>query len=157
MKTGNIISTVLALSLILTAALAFAQPWKGWKGSGGWGNRSQYQRMYNPKTVVDVKGTVEAVEQITPQSGMSYGIHLKVKTDVKLISVHLGPALFIERQESKIEKGDIIEVKGSEVTFDGAIVIIAAEVKDGESVLVHIIRRPLRQRKDNAPEPYRMP
>ena len=54
MKTRKIISTVLALSLILTVALAFAQPWKGWKGSGGWGFRSQYQRMYNPQTVVDV-------------------------------------------------------------------------------------------------------
>ena len=66
---------------------------------------------------------------------MSYGIHLKVKTDSEIISVHLGPAWFIERQDIKIEKGDIIEVKGSEVTFDGAAVIIAAEVKDGESVL----------------------
>ncbi len=91
--------------------------------------------MYNPQTVVDVKGTVEAVEQITPRSGMSYGIHLKVKTDAEIISVHLGPAWFIERQDIKIEKGDTIEVKGSEVTFDGATVIIAAEVKDGESVL----------------------
>jgi hypothetical protein len=135
MKTRNIISTVLAVSLILSVALAFAQPWKGWKGSGGWGFRSQYQRMYNPQTVVDVKGTVEAVEQITPQSGMSYGIHLKVKTDAEIISVHLGPAWFIERQDIKIEKGDTIEVKGSEVIFDGAAVIIAAEVKDGESVL----------------------
>ena len=112
-----------------------AQPFKGWKGSGGWGYKSQYQRMYNPQSVATIKGVVQVVEQITPRGGMSYGIHLKVKTDTEILSVHLGPAWFIERQDIKIEKGDNIEVNGSKITFDGAPVIIAAEVKKGDAIL----------------------
>jgi hypothetical protein len=36
----------------------------------------------------------------------------------------------------KLEKGDKIEVKGSRITFEGKPVIIAAEIKKGDSVLV---------------------
>lgn len=41
MRTKKIVGLGLALSLVLTASLAFAQPMgggmKGWQGSGGWG------------------------------------------------------------------------------------------------------------------------
>jgi len=66
---------------------------------------------------------------------MSYGIHLKVKTDTETISVHLGPAWFIERQDISIEKGDTIEVKGSKITFNGAPAVIAAAVEKEEQEL----------------------
>ncbi len=128
-----------ALSIFLLSALitiSDAQPWKGWKGGGGWGYKSQYQRMYNPQTVTTVKGVVEAVEQVTTMKGMSYGIHLKVKTDSETLPVHLGPEWYIERQDIKIEKGDNIEVKGSKVTFNNAPTIIAGQVKKGETVLM---------------------
>ena len=96
-----IILTVFVITVMTT--VVYAQPWKGWKGSGGWGYKSQYQRMYNPQSVATIKGVVEVVEQITPRGGMSYGIHLKVKTDTAILSVHLGPAWFIERQDIKID------------------------------------------------------
>ena len=130
---------VLALSLVLAASLAFAQPMrggmKGWKGSGGWGMGTQYQRMYNPKTVETITGTVESVDKITPMKGMNYGVHITVKTDKEAISVHLGPGWYIERLDTNIEKGDKVEVKGSRVTFAGKLAIIAAEVKKGDNVL----------------------
>jgi hypothetical protein len=66
--------------------------------------------------------------------GMSPGIELLVKTDKETIPFHLGPAYFIERLDVKIEKGDKIEVKGSRVTISGKPVIIAAEIKKGDSV-----------------------
>ncbi|MCI4625254.1 MAG: hypothetical protein L3V56_04755 [Candidatus Magnetoovum sp. WYHC-5] len=101
----------------------------------GWGLKSDYQRMYNTQTVVSIKGTVEAVEQITPMGGMSYGYHLKVKTDSETVSVHLGPAWFIERQEVKIKNGDTVDITGSKVTVNNAPAVIAAEVKKGDAVL----------------------
>ncbi|HBG92816.1 MAG: DNA-binding protein [Nitrospirae bacterium RIFOXYB2_FULL_43_5] len=139
MRTKKIIGLVLALSLVLAASLAFAQPMrggmKGWKGSGGWGMGTQYQRMYNPKTVETITGTVESVDKITPMKGMNYGVHITVKTDKEAISVHLGPGWYIERLDTNIEKGDKVEVKGSRVTFAGKLAIIAAEVKKGDNVL----------------------
>jgi hypothetical protein len=51
------------------------------------------------------------------------------------MSVHLGPAFYLENQDVKIEPKDKVEVKGSRVTFGGKPAIIAAEVKKGDEVL----------------------
>ncbi len=134
MSTKKLISVVVALSLLLISSMAFAA-WKGWRGSGGWGMGTAYQRMYNPATVETLTGTVESVDKITPMKGMMYGIHLLLKTDKETISVHLGPGWYIERLDMKIDKGDKIEVKGSRVTMMGKPAIIAAEVKKGDNVL----------------------
>ena len=68
--------------------------------------------MYDPATVETISGAVESVDEITPVRGMHYGIHLLLKTDKKSISVHLGPGWYIERLDTKIEKGDRVQVKG---------------------------------------------
>jgi len=107
-----------------------------WKGSGGWGPKTNYGRMYNPETVETVSGEVVSIEKITPGKGMYYGIHLTVKTDKETISVHLGPGWFIENQSITIEPEDKIEVKGSRVSFEGKPAIVAAEVNKGEEILV---------------------
>jgi hypothetical protein len=135
MRTKSIIGLLVTLSVLLVVSVAFAQPWKGWRGSGGWGMGSQYQRMYDPATVETISGTVEAVDKTTPMRGMHYGIHLLVKTDKETISVHLGPEWYLERLDTKIEKGDEVQVKGSRVTMMGNPAIIAAEVKKGDAVL----------------------
>lgn len=129
-------SLVVMAVLLLTASIALAGPGMGWRGSGGWGMGSQYNRMYNPATVENVSGVVESVDKITPMKGMNSGIHVMLKTDKETISVHVGPEWYIERQDVKLEKGDKIEVKGSQVTFAGKPAIIAAEVKKGDSTLV---------------------
>jgi hypothetical protein len=136
MKTAKIISVAVALSVLIVASIAFAGPWKGWRGSGGWGMGSSYQRMYNPAAVETISGVVESLDKITPMKGMHSGIHLVLKTDKETIAVHLGPEWYIERQDVKLEKGDKIEVKGSRVTFNDKPAIIAAECKKGDSVLV---------------------
>lgn len=138
MRTKNIIGVMAIVSIVLAASVVFAQPmkqWKGWTGSGNWGMGTPYQRMYNPATVETISGTVESVDKITPMRGMYYGIHIQLKTDKETISVHLGPGWFVERMDTKIEKGDKVVVKGSRVTMMDAPAIIAGEVKKGDSVL----------------------
>jgi hypothetical protein len=136
MRRKIITSLVVAVAVLVTASIALAGPWKGWRGSGGWGMGSQYNRMYNPTTVETLSGAVEAVDKVTPMKGMYSGVHVMLKTDAETISVHLGPEWFVERQDVKIEKGDKIEVKGSRVTFAGKPAIIAAEVKKSDNTLV---------------------
>jgi len=136
MRISRTISITVALSVFLVASVSLAGPWQGWRGSGGWGMGSSYQKMFNPATVETVSGVVESVNKITPTKGMYSGIHLVLKTDKETIAVHLGPEWYIERQDVKLEKGDKIEVKGSRITFDGKPAIIAAEIKKGDSVLV---------------------
>ncbi len=130
------IAALLAVFLVATlAATAFAAPWRGWQGSGGWGAGGAYQRMYNPATVESVTGEVVSIDRVTPMKGMSYGIHVMVKTGKETIPVHLGPAWYVERLDTKIEKGDAVEVKGSRITYNGKPAIIASEVKKGNAVL----------------------
>jgi hypothetical protein len=136
MRRKSFLSAMIAVSLLFTVSTVLAGPWKGWRGSGGWGMGSQYNRMYNPATVENVSGVVESVDKITPMKGMNSGIHVMLKTDKETISVHLGPEWYIERLDTKIQKGDTIEVKGSRMTFAGKPAIIAAEVKKGDSTLL---------------------
>lgn len=123
------------LSVLLSTSLIFAQPMRMWKGSGGWGMGSKYQGMYDTKTVETLSGEVIKVDKITPMKGMHYGVHVQLKTEKETLSVHLGPGWYIERLDTKIEKGDKIEVKGARATFAGKPAIIAAEVKKGDNIL----------------------
>ena len=131
---------MMLIAAVITLGFAFASealPQRGvmWNGGGGWGPGTPYARMYNPKTVETITGEVLSVDQITPMKGMSYGVHIMVKTDKETISVHLGPGWYIENQDVKIAPKDKIEVKGSQITFEGKPALIAAEVKKGDEVL----------------------
>ena len=132
----------IALSILLATTLLFmftatlwSSPPETWRGSGGWGPQGGYGRMYNPATVETVGGTVIAVERITPMRGMGPGIHLRLKSESETLSVHLGPAWYLDRQEIGFQKGDHVVVKGSRVTMAGRPVIIAKEVRKGDELL----------------------
>lgn len=126
-----------AIAILLLAVSAYAQPRQGmmWRGSGGWGPDSPYNKMYDPKALETITGEVTAVDRIVPVKGMSGGVHINVKTDKETISVHLGPSWYLENQDVKIAAKDKVEVKGVRTTFAGKPAIIAAEVKKGDEVL----------------------
>ncbi|HYA28323.1 MAG TPA: DNA-binding protein [Acidobacteriota bacterium] len=136
MKHVSLALAMAAMMLFATASV-FAQRGPGmmWRGSGGWGPGSQYNRMYDPKTIETISGEVTKVDQITPGKGMSGGVHMLVKTDKETLSVHLGPSWYLENQDVKIEPKDKVEVKGSRITFAGKPALIASEVKKGNDVL----------------------
>jgi hypothetical protein len=101
MKKANFLLAIAMLGVFAFAGLTSAQPRGGmmWRGSGGWGPGSQYNRMYDPKSLETISGEVTKVDRITPSQGMSGGIHMLVKTDKETVSVHLGPSWYLENQE----------------------------------------------------------
>ena len=132
------LSAALAITIVFGFFLAtdsYARQGIKWKGSGGWGPGSQYGRIYDTKTIETISGEVVSIDEIKPAKGMSYGIHLVVKTAKESISVMLGPGWYIEKQDIKIEPKDKVEIKGSRITFDGKPAIIAAEVTKGNEIL----------------------
>jgi hypothetical protein len=135
MRTATVSTGLVFILTLLLTANAFAQRGMRWKGSGGWGPASTYNRMYDPKTVETIRGEVVSVDTMTFRKGMSYGIHLVVKADKETISVHLGPGWYIQNQDIQIEPKDVIQVKGSRISFNGAPALIAAEVKKGNEIL----------------------
>ncbi|MBK8382546.1 MAG: DNA-binding protein [Ignavibacteria bacterium] len=101
----------------------------------GWGPGSSYNRMYDTKTVETISGSVISIDQILPDKNMSVGIHLLLNTVNGNVSIHLGPAWYIENQDIQIIKGDNVSVTGSKVTYNGDQVIIAKEVIKGDQLL----------------------
>jgi len=94
-KIGFVVAVIAIVGLSI-ASESFAQRGMMWKGSGGWGMGTPYGKMYNPKTVETISAEVISIDKITPMKGMSYGVHITVKTDKETISVHMGPGWFIE-------------------------------------------------------------
>jgi hypothetical protein len=137
MKKTGLILFAGAIAILLAMMSSYAQPGPGmmWRGSGGWGPGTPYNRMYDPKAMETISGEVTSIDRITPNKGMAAGIHMNVKTDQDTISVHLGPSWYLENQDVKIEPKDKVEVKGAKTTFAGKPAIIAAEVKKGDEVL----------------------
>lgn len=106
------------------------------RGSGGWGPDTNYNRLFNPETIVELKGTVVSIEKITPVTGMSYGIHFLLETDNKeSISVHMGPEWYLENQDIQVSPGDLITVKGSRIIYETKPAIIAMTVNKGDYIL----------------------
>lgn len=125
MKTGKF---YLAAALVLLfAGNIYSQ--------NGWGPGSSYNRMYDTKTVETISGSVISIDQILPDKNMSVGIHLLLNTVNGNVSIHLGPAWYIENQDIQIIKGDNVSVTGSKVTYNGDQVIIAKEVIKGDQLL----------------------
>ena len=135
MKRTITLMVMISILSFLFGTESFAQQGMKWQGSGNWGPGTQYGRLYNPQTMETISGEVASVDTITPIKGMSSGVHLMVKTDKETISVHLGPAWYIQRQDMKIVPGDKVEITGSRITFQGKPAIIAAEVKKGTEIL----------------------
>ena len=135
MKHISMVVVLASIVSFLFAPESFAQRGMKWRGSGGWGMGSNYNRMYNRQTAETISGEVVRVDRMTPIRGMSYGVHLMLKADKETVSIHLGPGWYVENQDIKIEPKNRVEIKGSRITFEGKPAIIAAEVKRGDEVL----------------------
>jgi phage terminase large subunit-like protein len=135
MKKATTLMVMISILTFPFATESFAQQGMKWQGSGNWGPGTQYGRLYNAQTLESITGEVIVVDTITPIKGMSSGVHLVVKADKETISVHLGPAWYIQRQDMKIVPSDKVEITGSRITFEGKPALIAAEVKKGTEVL----------------------
>jgi len=137
MKAKRMIGLMIVTVFILAASLAIAGPGKwGGRGSGGWGMGTPYQGVYNPATLETIVGEVISIEKTVPMRRMNEGLALVVKMEKETVTVHLGPTWYLERLDAKIVKGDKVEIKGARTTLAGKPIILAAEVKKGDNVLV---------------------
>ncbi len=117
--------------MILIASSAQAQT-----DTVGWGPNSHDARMYNPKTVADIEGTITKVEYIAPMSGMSSsGVHLLIDSKGTNYPVHVGPKWYLDNQSLKLNENDYVKITGSKVRMSGQEVIIARRITKGKETL----------------------
>lgn len=110
-------------AVMLFAASAFSQ---------GMGQRRMF---YDPSTVTTISGTIQSVDTLTGRGGNFQLIQLTVKDTSGTISVNVGPAFYLDQQKISFKAGDVVEVTGSKVRFNGKDVILAAQVKDGDKTI----------------------
>jgi hypothetical protein len=89
---------------------------------------------YDPATVISVIGIVVSTREVPSGKPLS-GLHLIVKTDSGEIDVYLGPVEFLREFEISFSPGNTVEVIGSRVVFGGGHVVLAREVRKGETYL----------------------
>lgn len=128
----------LAAAVVISAGIAFAQPYAGQGGYCREGGRGLgVGKMYDSSKEITLTGTVTAVEQIASRGRMQgQGVGLTLKTGEETVFVHLGPQWYLdEKAGMKIAAGDTVEIKGAKTVRRGEEVILAAEVKKGSEVL----------------------
>lgn len=89
---------------------------------------------YDPSKEITIRGSIEEV--LTAQRRAMTGVHLKVRTEDQTYHVRLGPAWFLEEKKFAFAPGDQIEITGATLSVKAGEVIIAREVKKGDSVLM---------------------
>ena len=97
--------------------------------------QSRDSRGYHPANLETISGEVLRVIKTSSRRGQGYAIHLLVQTDEETVEVHLGPEWYLTNQNFSIEPGDVLEIKGARVLYEGAPAIITTEVTREEEVL----------------------
>ena len=87
---------------------------------------------YDKSTEAVFKGIVEEVkDRECPVTG-GMGSHLMLKLDGATLEVHLALTKFVTQYELVFHKGDVLEVTGVKVKFQGVDTIFARKIKRGE-------------------------
>lgn len=121
MKTWRIILMICALVVTTVPTLAAQKP------------ANESVPKYDKTAEALFKGTVDEVkDRHCPVSG-GMGSHLILKlSDGSTIEVHLALSKFVTQYELVFHKGDVLEVTGVKVKFEGVDTIFARKVKRGE-------------------------
>lgn len=82
-----------------------------------------------------ISGTIKAVVSYPAPDG-SVGVHFDLKTADGLISVHVGPAMYIGQQNFWFYADDQLEIVGTRVETDGNMAVWAKAVQKGNDMLV---------------------
>jgi hypothetical protein len=135
-RVGGLVAVAVAVGWFAIPSLGATGGWDGWRGSGGWGVDSPYNRCYVLSRTATFSGEVTEITTTVPLPGMSDGIALLLTMRAVSIPVLLGPAWYIEHLDGRIEIGDRIDVIGAKAFAEGLPAVIAKEVRKGDSVLV---------------------
>jgi hypothetical protein len=97
----------------------------------------QRSPMYDVKTETTITAVVESVESIAAPRGRGRrglaGTHLVVRIGTVRMEVHLGPSAYLTEKRIAIAKGDALEILGSRITIDDEPVLLARQIKKGET------------------------
>ena len=95
------------------------------------GQNRRGEVLYGKATEATVQGTVEEVRHMV-RRGFS-GTHVMLKTGSETLTVHLGPAAFLAKEQLTLAKEDQIEVIGWKIKVNDTTLVIARQVRKGST------------------------
>ncbi|MFC1858708.1 hypothetical protein ACFL9U_11890 [Thermodesulfobacteriota bacterium] len=99
----------------------------------GWEFGSVYNKLYDPSEWDKLKGECLKFKKVIPLPGMAPGVALIMRDrEGEVVTVHMGPEAYIEKQNIGVRKGDKITVKGVWVEINDEDIFIGSKVKKGE-------------------------
>jgi coenzyme F420-reducing hydrogenase beta subunit len=76
------------------------------------------------------------LDSVAARKGGAYGWRrVTLETNQQEISVILGPSWYLDQQQIAFTPGDILEVRGSRITYENVSCLMAAQVKKGKKTL----------------------
>lgn len=127
----------LIAAALLAVALALPSPAAAQGGRPGPGRAGV--PLYDTATVQTLTGTVVSIDTIAGPRALGGGIHLQLRTGSETIPVHLGPAWYMNQERVRLAAGDRITVRGSRIDYQGAPVLVAAELtRDRDRAVVRL-------------------
>ncbi len=122
-----------AFVALVTVTLSAQQGFGRMGGRGG--SRGEERGNYDPTQAESVRGQVIAVKDFESRNGKMTGVGLELQTDSEPLLVYLGPHIYVDLQNVRINEGDSVEVVGVRILLDGRPALLAGQVRKGDEVL----------------------
>ena len=108
-KPPDTLLTALLTICMLTILGSVSHARTNESGHWGWRHEDRIRRHWDRSTVETVEGRILALHKSVHGERLTYGIHLLLETENTELSVHLGPAWYVEGLKLSFEEGDRIE------------------------------------------------
>ena len=125
MRSLRILQAVTLAGLLTVSATVPAQSGMG-----------KYQQLYANGSVETLSGTIQSVDLVVPPGVKTQAVYVSLQTEKGIVPVQLGPEWFVKKLDTRIEKGDRIEVTGSRIVIEGKSLMLAAQIRKGAQTIV---------------------
>lgn len=130
-----VVASLVAFSFVaLVAVTLSAQQGFGRMGGRG-GSRGEELGNYDPTQTEVVRGQVISVQDFESRKGKVTGVGVELQADSEPLFVYLGPHIYVDLQNVRINEGDRVEVIGVRILLDGRPALLAGQVRKGDEVL----------------------
>jgi len=89
---------------------------------------------YDRANEVAVRGTVEEVRHMA-RAGSPHGSYLVLRTETSVLNIHLGSRAWAANKGTRLTPGDLVEVLGVFARYGDSQILLAREVRKGETTL----------------------
>ena len=100
-------------------------------------------RAYDFRSKTRIGGEILTIDDVRSDDVAFSGVHVMMKVDHGVVSVHLGPKEFFDSNAVAFEVGDMLDITGIPATYEGSPAVLATKIKKAGHEFVLPERDPL--------------